>query len=148
MHPLNQYLNIELLRHARLLDAMTLCIRTKLPYPVANHCWAGGLNGETLVIVTDSGNWVVSIRYQQYELLKQLNCEFRGELVETLKRMKIKVAALTLPRNKKQITRKPSLSKQNARLLASTASGINDPDLGVALLQLAMRGKSRPNNSY
>ena len=94
------------------------------------------------MIITDSGNWVVSIRYQQHELLKQLNCEFRGELRNTLKRMKIKVAAL--PVREQKPTCKLSLSKQNAQYLASAAAAITDPDLRAALLQLAMRGKPNP----
>ena len=145
MHPLNQYINKDLLRHARLLHAMTLSISTKLPDPVADHCWVGGINGETLVIITDSGNWVVSVRYQQHELLKQLNCEFRSELGQTLKRVKIKVSVFL--RSEKKPTRKPSLSMQNAQLLASTASNINDPDIRGALLHLAMRGKPTPKHS-
>ncbi len=142
MHRLNQYINKDLLRHARLLHAMTLSIATKLPDPVADHCWVGGINAETLVIITDSGNWVVSVRYQQHELLKQLNCEFRSELNQTLKRVKVKVSVF--PRSENKPSHKPSLSTRNAQLLASTASNISDPDIREALLHLAMRGRAMP----
>lgn len=139
MHLLNRYLDKELLQQAQLLHAVTLSIRTRLPHPAAEHCWAGSMRDDTLVIITDSGHWVVPIRYQQHELLKQLNSEFRFELRQTLKRMRIKVATPT--GSVKKRTRKPTLSTQNAQLLASTASGITDPDLKAALQHLATRAK-------
>lgn len=140
MQTLNRYFNKDLLKHAHFLQTVTLSIRTRFSNTAAKHCWVGGINDETLVIVTDSANWVIPIRYQQHELLKQLNCEFRNELHQQLKRIKIKVS---FPQ-KTPVVRRPqlSLSIPSARILASTAAGINDPELRALLLRLAKRAES------
>jgi hypothetical protein len=90
--------------------------------------------------LTDSSSWAVSIRYQQHEILKLLNSEFRPELQQTLKRLKIKV--VSLPNGRKKTISKLHLSQSSARLIAATADAIQDPGLSVALRRLADHGKS------
>jgi hypothetical protein len=136
---LNEYFDKDLLKHAHFLHTVTLSLRTRFSNTMAEHCWVGGIIDGALVIVTDSANWVIPIRYQQHELLKQLNCEFRNELLQQLKRIKIKVS---LPPHTPMARRTQlALSIPNARILASTASGINDPDLRAVLLRLSKRAK-------
>ncbi len=92
IQPLECFIDSGLLRRLRLLEALTGAIRPLLPGAGAQHCWVVDVRGRTLVVLTDSASWAVSIRYQQRELLKQLNDQFRLELGGTLERVKIRVA--------------------------------------------------------
>ena len=135
MHSVSQLLDKGIIKQAKFLHLVTLSLRSRLPAPAAEHCWAAGMQDRTLVVVTDSANWVVPIRYQQFELLKQLNSEFR----QNLNRIRIKVSHPSHS-TKKPIDR-PKLSRQNALQLTSVASTIDDKGLKSALLHLASRAK-------
>jgi hypothetical protein len=145
MQPLNRFIDPAIIKHAKFLRALTMSVRTRLPASVAEHCWVGGIRGDTLVIITNSGNRAIPIRYQQHELLKLLNSEFRTDLKQALKRLKIKVtapqaslAAKTPLGVKNPISPSP-LTKHNAQQLLSVASDIADSELRSALLNLANR---------
>ena len=148
MQSVYRYVNPDMVAHARFLYSLTLCIRSKLPPKIANHCWTGGIYGDTVTIVTDSASWGVQARYQQYEILKQINTEFRSDLQTELKRIKIKVANIQEPTTterlvgvKKPISR-PVLSRKNAQLIAAAAGNTTDPEIKAALLKLANRTRS------
>jgi hypothetical protein len=117
---------------------LTLSLRSRLPDPGAQHCWVGGIHDHTLVIVTDSANWAVPIRYQQFELLKQINSEFQ----QNLKRLRIRVSNPTY--REKSPANRPALSSQSAQQLASVAATIDDQGLKTALLRLASRVNQSP----
>lgn len=139
MHSLKNLINPKLIEKAYFYQQLTLSLRSRLPEPLAKHCWVGGFRGNTLIVVTDSSHWATPIRYQQHELLKQINEEFGPQLHETLIRLKIKVVSGTYG-SKKPIKR-PELSASNAHRLASLASTMADPELKSALLSLAKRGQ-------
>ena len=148
MQSIYRYVNAHIVAHARFLYSLTLSIRSKLPPSIANHCWTGGIYGDTLTIVTDGASWGVKARYQQYEILKQINTEFRSDLQTELRRIKIKVANIQEPtttgrsaRVKKPISR-PVLSRKNAQLLTATAVNSSDSEIKSALLKLANRARS------
>lgn len=144
MRLFKHYLDSRLIQRARLLQSLTHSVRSRLAPVVAEHCWVAGIQNNTLIILTDSSSWAVSIRYQQHELLKLLNSEYRPELEQTLKRLKIKV--ITLPNGRKKTISKPRLSQSSARLIASAADAIRDPGLSVALKRLADHGKPAKRN--
>ncbi|MEN8128696.1 MAG: DciA family protein [Pseudomonadota bacterium] len=135
MQQINRYIDQDLIRQAQFLHVLTQSLRLRLPVTVRAHCWAGGIRDNTLVVITDSANWAVPIRYQQYELLKQLNTEFQ----QNLKRVKIKVTNIAYQRKKP--ANRPSISLQSAQHLASTASTMQDSELKSALLRLSKRCK-------
>jgi hypothetical protein len=147
MQPLNRFIDPAIITHAEFLRALTMSVRTRLPASVAEHCWVGGIRGDTLVVVTNSGNRTIPLRYQQHELLKLLNSEFQTDLKRALKRLKIIVTAsqalLTLtmktPGGGKNPISPAPLTTQNARQLLSVASAIADSELRSALLKLASR---------
>ena len=135
MQSISQLLNKDIIKQAKFLHLVTLSLRSMLNTPVAEHCWAAGMQDHTLVVVTDSANWVIPIRYQQFEILKQLNSEFRQDL----KRIRIKVSNPPYTSNIRP--NRPKLSSQSAQQLTSVASNIDDKALGSALLRLASRAK-------
>jgi hypothetical protein len=92
IQPLERFIDSRLLKRLRLLEALTCAIRPLLPAAGAEHCWVVDVRERTLVVLTDSANWAVSIRYQQRELLKQVNDQFRLELACALERVKIRVS--------------------------------------------------------
>ncbi len=141
MKPVKTLIKPELIHKARFHHQLTISARSRLPAPLAAHFWVGGYSGRTLIVVTDSSHWATPIRYQQHELLKQINEEFGAQLKETLIRLKIKVVSGTYG-DKKPINR-PVLSHSNARQLASLASTIADPELKSALQSLAKRGQTK-----
>jgi hypothetical protein len=136
MRQLKRYLDRDLLKQAQFLNELTQSLRSIFPTQVADHCWAGGIRDRTLVLITNSANWVVPIRYQQYEILKLVNSEFQ----QNLNRLKIKVVNISY--SLKNPTSALKISEQSAKQIASTASSIHDPGLRSALFRLARRGKT------
>lgn len=126
MRPLNQLIDRNLIRKARALQDMTLSLRSRLSAPLAEHCWAAGWQDKTLIVITDSGAWATGIRYQQHELLKQINAEFRLDL----KRMKIRIARGPLPKSAP-----PVLAPRRP------ANRSVETDLQALLTRLARRGR-------
>ena len=139
MHPLTRFLDSKLIQRSQLLQTLTHRARSRVSPTVAKHCWVAGIHSDVLVVLTDSSSWAVSIRYQQHEILKLLNSEFHMELEQTLKRLKIKV--VSLPNGGKKTISKPRLSESSARLIATAAETIQDPELSIALKRLAQHGK-------
>ena len=152
MQPLNRFIDPAMIKHAQFLHALTMSVRTRLPASVAEHCWVGGIHGDTLVVITNSGNRTIPIRYQQHELLKLLNSEFRTDLKQALKRLKVKVTApqesinTKAPVGAKKPISQPSFTKQTALHLLSVASDVADSELRSALLKLASR-RHRPTTN-
>jgi hypothetical protein len=144
MDTLKSFFNADLLRHARLLEAMTSRLRLQLPTQVAEHCWVGGVRDRTLVVVTDSASFAVATYYQQHDILKRINSDFQADLRRPLIKLKTKVAKL--PRATKKPLVRPKLSADNARGLDFAAANITDPELKSALTKLARHGmkRSRP----
>ncbi len=132
------FLDHKLIQRSQLLQTLTHSVRSRISPAGAEHCWVAGVHNNVLVVLTDSSTWAVAIRYQQREILKLINSEFRPELEQTLKRLKIKV--VSLPSGRKKTISKPQLSRSSARLIAVTAKTIQDPGLRVALRRLADRG--------
>ncbi len=138
MQRLKSLLDHGLVRQARLFQAMTERMRLHLPAKVAEHCWVGGIRERVLVVVTDNASFSTLVHYQQHEILKRINSDFRAELPAPLVKLKAKVAKLPpTPRNPLP---RPSLSADNARGLARVAKDIGDPELKSALNRLAQRG--------
>lgn len=100
MQSLKGLLNANLVRQAQLFEAMTKSLRRRLSVEAAAHCWIGGMRDQTLVVVTDSASFAVAAHYQQHEILKEINSEFRAELAAPLTRLKTKVAKTPIPTGK------------------------------------------------
>lgn len=107
------------------MEALTAAIRPLLPAAGAEHCWVVDVRNRTLVVLTDSASWAVSIRYQQRELLKQLNDQFRPELAGRLERIKIRVSHrsdspdLRSPASRRTIRTTPGPAGDSPRELAA-----------------------------
>lgn len=67
------FLPENLMRHATQLARISSILSATLPPELAGHVWFAGCDGPSAVILTDSPNWVVLIRFQQTQLLEALS---------------------------------------------------------------------------
>jgi len=138
MQTLRRLIDPDLIRQARLFESMTDSLRKCLAADSALHCWVGGIRDQTLVVVTDRSAHATLVHYQQREILKRINSDFRPELPAPLTRLKLKIRQMPVVATKN--AQRPALSAENARRLASTATAISDAGVRSALNRLARRG--------
>ncbi|MEJ2115438.1 MAG: hypothetical protein P8X88_05185, partial [Gammaproteobacteria bacterium] len=93
----------------------------------------------TLTIVTDDPNRASIIRFQQREILKQLNLELSLTVKEYLNQIKVKICNVINGVN--YPTKADSLSSESASLIKQCAKDIKDLELQKAMQHLAQRGQ-------
>jgi hypothetical protein len=91
MRPIHSLIESKLLDRAQNIQSLTLSLRSRLSSELRRHCWVVDVIGNTLVIITDSAERATILRYQQHELLKQINEEFGHTFVTQIRRLRIKV---------------------------------------------------------
>ena len=94
MKKLGDLINPSLARKAQLLEIMSESARTRLPREIAPHCWVGGFEKDHIVLVTDYPHYATYIRCHQREILKQLKEEFRTDLPESVRKVRIRVSRI------------------------------------------------------
>ena len=139
MQKLSSYIGIDLQKKAKLLHRLTLSIRVLLPAELAGHCWVAGINNRTLTVITDDPSRASLIRFQQHEILKQLNQELSPTVKEYLNQIKIRIGSIT--KGVEPQAKHLSLSNPSAQLLKECANSIEDRELKEALQHLAKRGR-------
>ena len=137
MRKFSSYINTDLQKKAKLLHRLTLSLRMHLPAELASHCWVGGVADRTLTIITDDPSRASLVRFQQREILKQLNQELSLTVKEYLNRIKIKIS--TIASGSEDLTKAPFLSTSSAQHIDECACNIKDLELRQALQQLARR---------
>ena len=110
----------------------------QLPEDLASHCWVAGVDNRTLTIITDDPNRASVIRFQQREILKQLNQELSLTVKEYLNQIKVKICNVINGVN--HPTNAEILSKNSANLINQCAKNIKDLELQKAMQRLAKRG--------
>ena len=91
MHPIRSLINEKYLQRVKNVQSLTASFHSRLPSNLHHHCWLVSLENNTLHIVTDSPERAAIIRYQQYEIIKQINEEFSLSLSMPIKKIKIKI---------------------------------------------------------
>ena len=91
MHPIRSLINEKYLQRVKNVQSLTASFHSRLPSNLHHHCWLVSLENNTLHIVTDSPERAAIIRYQQHEIIKQINEEFSSSLSTTIKKLKIKI---------------------------------------------------------
>lgn len=144
MQKFTSYISADLQKKAQLLHRLTLSIRMQLPGDLANHCWVAGIDNRTLTIVTDDPNRASVIRFQQREILKQLNQELSLTVKEYLNQIKVKISSVIGGVNHPTKTEK--LSSNSARHIERCSRDIKDLELQKAMRRLAKRGQEQHNS--
>ncbi len=135
MQKLSSYISTDLQNKAKFLHRLTLSLRMHLSPELACHCWVASIQDRTLTIVTNDPNRASLIRFQQREILKQLNQELSLTVKEYLNRIKIRIDIVAS--GIEPPTKPIALSKSSARYLNECANTIKDKDLQKALAKLA-----------
>lgn len=91
MRPIHSLIDPKIVNRTQNIQALTTSLRSRLPSNLQEHCWVVDIIGNTLVLVTRNAETASILRYQQHELIKQINEEFKQSLATTLRRVKIKV---------------------------------------------------------
>lgn len=91
MRHFTDLLDSGLVHRARLLEQMTVILRSCLPKACVEHVWAGGIVHGQLVVLTDSGSWRLAIHQYQTEVLRAINQTLSAELPGPLTGLKVKV---------------------------------------------------------
>jgi len=124
---ISSYISTDLQKKAQLLHRLT---------------WVAGIDNRTLTIVTDDPSRASIIRYQQRELLKQLNQELSLTVKEYLNQIKVKICNVINGVN--HPTKVSNLSPTSANHIEKCAKDIKDLDLQNAMKRLAKRGMEEP----
>ena len=140
MQKFSSYISVDLQKKAKLLHRLTLSIRMQLPEDLASHCWVAGIDNRTLTIVTDDPNRASIIRFQQREILKQLNQELSLTVKEYLNQIKVKIGNVISGAN--HPTKAEVLSSNSAKHIERSAKDIKDLELQKAMQRLAKRSKN------
>ena len=140
MQKLSSFIGSDLQKKAKLLHRLTLSLKMQLPAVLADHCWVASIENRTLTIITDDPSRASLVRFQQYEILKQLNQELSLTVKEYLNQIKIRISKVTS--GIESPTKPETLSPPSAHLINECASGINDIGLKKALQKLSMRNAS------
>ncbi len=138
MQKFSSYISADLQKKAKLLHRLTLSLRMQLPEDLAKHCWVANIDNRTLTIVTDDPNRASIIRFQQREILKQLNQELSLTVKEYLNQIKVKISNIISGANHPM--KAHFLSPDSAQNIRNSACGIKDLELQKAMLKLANRG--------
>ena len=138
MQKLSSYINLDLQKKAKLLHRLTLSIRMQLPEDLARHCWVASIDNRTLTIITDDPNRASIIRFQQREILKQLNQELSLTVKEYLNQIKVKIGNVINGGNHPMSV--GNLSSNIANHIDQCARNIKDLELQKAMQKLAKRG--------
>ena len=137
MQKFTSYISVDLQKKAKLLHRLTLSIRMQLPGDLANHCWVAGIDNRTLTIVTDDPSRASVIRFQQREILKQLNQELSLTVKEYLNQIKVKISSVIGGVNRP--IKAGFLSPDSAHHIECCSRDIKDLELQKAMQRLAQR---------
>jgi len=105
--------------------------RSLLPSPLNQHCLHVQGSDNSLLIYTESSAWASRLRYFSNNLRSQLR-----EKGVHFGKINVRVLINGQPSVKPHHCARP-LSAENAALMRTVADGIQDPELGAALIRLS-----------
>lgn len=91
MRPIHSLIQSKILTRAKNIQSLTSSIHSRLSADLRTHSWVVDIIGSNLIMMTDNAERASSIRYQQHELLKQINEEYADSLDTPVRRLKVKV---------------------------------------------------------
>ncbi|RCL46238.1 MAG: DUF721 domain-containing protein [Candidatus Thioglobus sp.] len=93
MHAIDSLIDQKIIRKTKIIQLLSKSMHSRLPSKYHHHCWLIDITDNCALIAVDSAEVATALRYQQHELLKQINEEFSKRLNTPLRRIKIKVIA-------------------------------------------------------
>lgn len=136
-HRASQYLAGQWANQVQQLRLLDHSLKFSLPEPLRSHCWPAGISGNQLTLITDSSTWATQLRYQQQQILKQINSDLGLKLIK----LRVRISSRQVFRKKTWPERK--LSQKSAEMIRQGALSVSDPELRSALNKLADTGSKR-----
>ena len=118
------------------IDRLAHQVRACIPSSLRPHCTGVSLQGDCLVIFTDSPAWSARLRYLAPELLQEL-----GQPGNSLRNVRIRVLPPAAVETPAAAPRKAHMSQAGAETLERTARSIGDAPLSAAFLRLSRHGR-------
>lgn len=91
MRPIQSLIDKRYAAKSAFLQGLTLSVRSRVSSDLADHVWVADIDQNCIIIVTDLAERASMLQYQQHEIIKQINEEFKGKLIRPLRRIKIRV---------------------------------------------------------
>jgi len=127
------------------LRRLTNILRKLLESSLAEHCYVGNIEQDTLVILADTAARASKLRFHTTQLLEALpatDTAFSG-----IKFIKVKVlnqhSELSAPQSEAQTG--PKMNEENADYIRTLADSVDDEPLHNALLRLARNARRKQN---
>jgi len=93
MEKLFNHLDTDLVSLLRLQLEISRSLREQLTEDIGAECWCSLIDGAVMTVTVNDSNCASLIHYQQRELLKCINAEFKDRLNNPLRQIKVQIAA-------------------------------------------------------
>ncbi len=116
-------------------EALLIRVHRALPESLTRHCIAVSVDGDMLVIVTDSASWATQLRFHEQIVLSDLATDkpFKG-----IRRLSVRVRmGRDTPATEIDLHPDNKISTQGRNIINSCANSITDKPLSNALRRLA-----------
>lgn len=91
MRPIQSLIDKRYAAKSAFLHSLTESVRSRVPSDLRAFVWVADIDHDCIIIATDLAERATMLRYQQHEIVKQINEEFKGKLIKPLRRIKTKV---------------------------------------------------------
>jgi len=135
MQPLKHYIDSRLKEKVQANHLINSVLRNLLPTPLNQHVWVIGVEKTRLELLVDSALWATRLRYQQRELLKQINSDPAFQLTE----ITISVSGRPARTSKQQKIQRNRLSLSAKKAIRNAALTVTDEEIRAILERMASR---------
>lgn len=91
MRPIHSLIDKRYAAKSAFLHALTESMRSRVSSELKDYVWVADIDQDCIIIVTDVAERATMLRYQQHEIVKQINEEFKGKLMRPVRRIKTRV---------------------------------------------------------
>jgi len=135
MRPFADYIDKKLKKQTAKQRFINTILHQILPQPLNQHVWVAKLDNGVLSLLTDSPSWATQIRYQQHEIIKQLNSD------PSLKLNKIEISIARSIDRSRTTTPQPKtrLSVSAKQAIKSATTTLSDPELKAIFEKISKR---------
>ncbi|HID83471.1 MAG TPA: DUF721 domain-containing protein [Chromatiales bacterium] len=135
MQPLKHYIGTELKEKAQANHLLNTVLKRLLPSPLNQHVWVVGIEKNSLQLMTDRAVWATRLRYQQRELLKQINSDPDLKLTE----IEITVSSQASRISKHDQLQRKTLTTSAKKAIRNAALTVTDEEIRTIFEKIATR---------
>ncbi len=139
MQSLTNKLSQHILAKTRFLRQLQKLVTSCLPLDCHEHIQVTGIRENQLIILTDSPVWQTRLRLYSPTMIDAIN---QQDSLPMVNRVKIRLSPLQRE-IEKPAPEPRNLSDNSARIIAQTASAIDDTGLQAALYKLSQRSEQK-----